>query len=147
MAEVRQQGELRAQIGDNIRRQRERRGMSQEELARQMREAAGYGWHQQTVARSETGARRVSGDELLALADLMDISVVELMRSPGAGQRFQLGRAIQLVNDATAQIGDGEQNLAAALERLREAIANAESAGMTEDAAEARSLLAKTESR
>lgn len=144
VAETLRQQDLRARLAENIRWARERAGLSQEQLAEQMREVAGYGWHQQTVARTETGTRPVRADEMVALSDVLNVSLVVLMRSPGAAQRLRLDRAVQAVAAAQAHIADGHDQLAAAAAALASAITDADAEGVdTEDAR--RALAAATE--
>jgi transcriptional regulator with XRE-family HTH domain len=63
-----------ARFGENLRIVRERRGMSQAQLAGHMRER-GYDWKQPTVARAERGGKAIGYDEADDLAIILRVSV------------------------------------------------------------------------
>ncbi|MFG2002319.1 helix-turn-helix transcriptional regulator [Spirillospora sp. NPDC048911] len=65
----------------NLRQHRERRGLSQAELARLMSEA-GYPMHQQTIAKIESGSRPVRLAEAVQLARALDTTIDMLILSP-----------------------------------------------------------------
>lgn len=68
-------------IGSAVRRHRERKGLSQAELARRMK-SQGHPWHPMTVARTETGERPLRLDEAVGLAGILGISVQALYAGP-----------------------------------------------------------------
>src|SRR6516164_3759995 len=61
----------------NIREERERRKLSQGELARRMAER-GYPYYQQTIRRIEEGRRKVSVGEAKALAEILGTTMDRL---------------------------------------------------------------------
>ena len=64
--------------GENIRRLRERHGLSQEQLAARM-QLAGLPLQQKAISRIETGSRLVTDYELAAFAQVLDVSVEDLL--------------------------------------------------------------------
>ncbi len=75
-------------IARELRRAREDSGWTQEQLASAMREA-GHSWLRVTVAEVEGGGRRVSLEELLALAVLFGVPLVRFLL-PGSGDFMRL---------------------------------------------------------
>lgn len=71
-----------------VRRAREDSGWTQEQLAGAMRDA-GHPWQRITVAEVEGGTRRVSLEELLALAVLFGVPMVRFLL-PGPGDYMRL---------------------------------------------------------
>ena len=66
-------------LAKNVRAARSRAGLQQEPLAARMR-ALGYSaWLRQTVANVEKGKRRVSAEEIFALAEALDTTIAALM--------------------------------------------------------------------
>jgi transcriptional regulator with XRE-family HTH domain len=65
-------------IGENIKALRNEAGWSQERLARAM-ETAGYIWKRITCAEVEASTRRVSLEELVGLAALFGVPLIELL--------------------------------------------------------------------
>ena len=61
-------------LADNLRALRERKGMSQPALAAAMNEH-GIQWHQQTVARIESGQQRAKWDEVVALGVILGVAM------------------------------------------------------------------------
>lgn len=70
---------FRKQLIEDIRENRCRLGLSQEQLAGRMQEA-GHLFHQQTILRIEWGKRSVSVQEAHALATIFGITLGELIR-------------------------------------------------------------------
>lgn len=66
----------------NVREARERLGLSQTDLAKQMA-AAGWRYHPQTVHRIETGERKVSVGEGKSLAEILE-TTLDRLTWPGA---------------------------------------------------------------
>lgn len=65
-------------IVSNIRAERARSGMRQEDVVTAMH-ALGYTtWHRQTLGKIERGERRVLADELFSLAEIMGVPVIKL---------------------------------------------------------------------
>lgn len=63
--------------GLEIRRLREARGWSQQELARRMA-SFGYQWHQTMIARIEAGSRPLRVNELTDFAALFGVTILDL---------------------------------------------------------------------
>lgn len=68
-------------FGANLRAIRERRGISQAELARLMT-ARGQPWHQSTVARAEAGRQSVRVGEAEILAAILEVTVDQFLWIP-----------------------------------------------------------------
>jgi transcriptional regulator with XRE-family HTH domain len=66
--------EVSARIGENVRVLREARGLSQDDLAREM-SALGWQYYQSTVYKVEHGERKVSAGELVDLAAVLKTSL------------------------------------------------------------------------
>jgi transcriptional regulator with XRE-family HTH domain len=65
-------------VGLDIQRARRLKGWSQARLAREM-SAAGYAWRQNTVSLLETGDRRLTIPELLAIGAAMQVDPWDLV--------------------------------------------------------------------
>jgi transcriptional regulator with XRE-family HTH domain len=74
-------------VADNLRMIRSLRGLSQMEVAGQMRRL-GHDWTQTTVSQVELGARHVNIDELCALALTLSVYIDELL-SPVTSPRLK----------------------------------------------------------
>lgn len=81
--EATQTGRMSDYLREEVKGHRERLGLRQEDLARRMREA-GCLWQRVTVAEVERGSRRVSLDELVILAAIFSVPVVDLLVPPTA---------------------------------------------------------------
>lgn len=68
-------------FGANLKRMREWRGWSQSELARQMQDAGWPKYSQVAVSRTEEGTRSVRLDEAIALAQVLDRKIDDLLDS------------------------------------------------------------------
>jgi transcriptional regulator with XRE-family HTH domain len=76
---------VRLSIAANIRAERARRRLSQQQVADGMRHL-GYGnWYQQTVGAVERCDRYVQADELIALAEVLNTAPDALWRVPTPG--------------------------------------------------------------
>jgi transcriptional regulator with XRE-family HTH domain len=95
-AAKRKAGEVDALIGRNVRRFREQLGGTQDDLARELREG---GWQASglTVAALERGDRALLHEEVLLLADVLNVSVEELH----AGDRNEFVRVRSLYPENT----------------------------------------------
>lgn len=97
-------------LADNLRALRERKGLSQPALAAAMNEH-GIQWHQQTVARIESGQQRARWDEVVALGVILGVPVERFTWPPAeanaadalymAAERVR-GRASVLAGDVSA---------------------------------------------
>ncbi len=101
-------------LGANVRFLRERREISQAELARRM-SAAGCPWHQSTVARVEAGRQAVRASEAEALARILGVTVDRLLwASPEA-------KEAALASDAVGRLRRDWREAAGAVARLHAA--------------------------
>lgn len=80
-----------ANIGETIRRERERLGLSQDALADGM-VARGFPFHQATVYKIEKSTRPVRVEEAVALAELLNMSLSELVGVPGMADEAVIER-------------------------------------------------------
>jgi transcriptional regulator with XRE-family HTH domain len=87
-----------ARLARSVRALRTARDLTQAGLARKMTDL-GFSWHPTTVARVEAGERDISLDEAVALADLLGIPLVDLLR----GERTALLEQIATVQKRLAQ--------------------------------------------
>lgn len=137
-------------FADNIREERERRGKSQAEIARLMRER-GWSYHPQTVQRIEAGHRKVSVGEAEALARILH-TTVDRLTWPGRAASsaglmdMTIGRAL----GSWEQIAAGTTHLLYQLSQLATSVGEAERAGYYESdkvqeiVREARTVLERT---
>jgi transcriptional regulator with XRE-family HTH domain len=71
---------IRLAIAANIRAERARASLSQQDVADAMRQRGFAYWRQQTTGATERGERRVTADELVALAAVLGIAPEALWR-------------------------------------------------------------------
>ena len=88
-------------LGKRIREEREYRGLSQEEVARYL------GVPRSAVSLIESGARRVSAEELSQLARLYQISMESLTRH---GDEEVEPESVRLLARATAELSPTDRN-------------------------------------
>jgi len=81
-------------LGANVLAARLIRGWSQDHLAERMAVALGIEWVQSSVSQIEAARRRVSAEELLALALVLDQSVAELVDPGGLDGRSGQGMVV-----------------------------------------------------
>jgi transcriptional regulator with XRE-family HTH domain len=98
-------------LAANIKAARERKDMSQREVAELMREQK-QAWHQQTVAQVEAATRTVGAVELNILADILGTSMDALMRPA------DLERAASDILSAAAKVRENRRKLADATARF-----------------------------
>lgn len=83
-------------LTENFRAARARAGLNQEAVAARMR-ALGFGeWRYQTVGQVEKGKRKLSAEEVMALAWVLGASITALMTPPAelGGLRLRSGDVI-----------------------------------------------------
>ncbi|WP_238384592.1 helix-turn-helix transcriptional regulator [Segeticoccus rhizosphaerae] len=83
-----QQDSREAVFAGSVNRLRERKGWTQTDLAREMKER-GFPFHQQTIQRIEDGKRPVRLDEAYALAELLDSEIDSMSRSMEGWRRTE----------------------------------------------------------
>ena len=112
-----------------VREARERRKMSQGELARRMADR-GFPYYQQTVRRIEDGRRKVSVGEAKALAQILETTIDQLTwPTQEASAAAQLDMNITRAGQAYEEIGRWTGTLMWALGQLETTVAN--TMGMT----------------
>lgn len=85
--------QMARQFGDNVRRLRERKGISQSDVAREMA-ALGWDWHQSTCYKTEQAGRRTEAAEAHDLARILDVPLAHLFRpGPEADAIVRAGQA------------------------------------------------------
>lgn len=93
-------------FGSNMRAMRERKGMSQADLARAMTER-GRPWHQQTVAETEAGKRPLRLNETVDLAEILGSVVAAFTWDPAEINESRLvydaGTQVKLSWEAVAE--------------------------------------------
>lgn len=94
--------------GQELKRLRNERGWSQEEVARRMT-ASGYDWHQTTVGRTESAARPLRVNEAVVLATIFEVPITQL-----------LVPAAMKLSDVEGEIKDTEEALAEVKKMLEE---------------------------
>lgn len=113
-----------ARFAENLRAARERQGMSQADVAEEMA-AAGFTFHQQTVARIESGARSVKLSEAEYLSHIVGRSLLLMTAPPREVEKARIlyvrasavRRATRLVEVALRNLWKEEIKLDAALDR------------------------------
>lgn len=116
-------------FAQNLKASRERKGMSQQDVADKMGEY-GYPMHQQTVARVEAGTRAVRGPgELLAFARAVGSHIDWLVRPAGLE-----AEATRLLDTAAAvrDAREAARTYESSVRYLRRLIERAEKAGHAE---------------
>jgi|SRR5579859_3007821 len=111
----------------NLKAAREQAGVSQEQVARRMREHGFPGFRQQTMGRIEAGERAVRVGEALALARAVESLIEDLTRPPGLARdalvlRGATGHLLELRDEAAkaARLEAGARaRLGALVARLR----------------------------
>lgn len=127
----------------NVREMRERKKMSQGELARQMK-ARGWPYYQQTVRRVEEGRRKVSVGEAKALAEILG-ETVDRLTWPGreASCAALMDMSIGRTESAWAQIASWTATMLWSQGQLRTTLSAAESADYYPGSAKIREIAAE----
>jgi transcriptional regulator with XRE-family HTH domain len=68
-------------IGANIRKERERRGWSGEQLGAELGKWTGHAWSRQTVSYMEAGRRSFAAQELVIVSVTLGLSIDQLMET------------------------------------------------------------------
>lgn len=109
--------ELDRLVGRNLRAIRERFGLSQTDVAEGMAAAGFPVWRKATVADVERGARKVSLDELAALADVTETRPAQLLAPDAELSDEASRRAKVLTGKATPRSPEGLEDVAEARSR------------------------------
>lgn len=87
-------------LGARVASARQAAGFNQTEMAAMLRDA-GHSFHQQTVQKVETGARKIGALELHDLAGMLGVTVADLIGVddlPAVDFRAGLKRAVDILN-------------------------------------------------
>jgi Helix-turn-helix len=110
----------------SLRRHLDTAGMSQGELARIMH-AAGWPWHQQTVAKILNGKRKVEVGEADTLTRVLGTTIAQmLLPGPEAAAQVALEQLTGTAHRAYRQIAAGAEDLAGARRQLSRVVGDAE---------------------
>jgi transcriptional regulator with XRE-family HTH domain len=122
-----------ANFRDHMKRLREAKGMTQSELARQLKQR-GLPYHQQTVQRVESGERPIRLDEAFQIASVLESRVDLMIASPnalGGDLIFAVSRLRRETEEALAYLDtafdewmDAYSDLANAFNELLDAVGN-----------------------
>lgn len=104
---------------------REAAGMTQNQLARTLRDEYGLSFQQQMIQRIETGQRPVRLNEAFAVADALGSTVTEMTEDPSAalGQALDAART---ASEALAKVGPAMSELKRALAFLEARLGSGE---------------------
>jgi len=98
-------------FGENIRQNRERKKMSQGDLAREMT-AQGWPWHQSTVYKIEHGTRRTEAFELHDLSRILGVPIAHLFWPPAeVNEAAMIDRDIALLRRAWEEAAQAAERL------------------------------------
>lgn len=104
---------VESDFAENIRRWRERRGLSQDALAQQMADL-GFPFHQATIYKIEKGERPVRVVEALALSALLDQNISDLTAGPIDDETYTRAQVQAALGQAKIVLACAESDLAAA---------------------------------
>jgi transcriptional regulator with XRE-family HTH domain len=107
-------------LGHNLRIFRERKGISQRELAEAM-SARGHAWHQQTVTRIEAGSQAAKFSEAADLSEIVGVPLDRLTLASGEARiseyLYASGYSVLQAHEAVAE---GVRRLLGAVEAVAE---------------------------
>jgi transcriptional regulator with XRE-family HTH domain len=95
-------------LARNIRAERARAGLSQQDVAARMRMLGFQAWKHQTVGSVERGSRRVTAEEILGLAISLTTSISTLMTPKTTRDALALPSGITLTMNAAGALALGE---------------------------------------
>lgn len=106
-------------LPENLRRLRERKGLSQAVLAKAMAER-GWPWHQQTVYKIENGRQGIGLGEATDLASILGVSTDRLTWSgPEANETAFVDRATAVLHQSWNEVADAVARLRGAVNGAR----------------------------
>jgi transcriptional regulator with XRE-family HTH domain len=111
------QSAVEARFRERVKKQRDRRGWSQADVAKMLGDKGIKGIYPTTVAKIESGERAVRIDEATALADLFEVSLDALLGRKQNSQDDELAYLLRLLRD-TAR--DSSRQVGATMETIRE---------------------------
>ena len=101
-------------FGENVRKNRERKEMTQGDMAREMT-ARGWAWHQSTVYKVEHGTRRTEAFEVVDLAKILDVPMDHLFWPPAeVNESAMVDRSIAILRRAWRETAEATHRLLAA---------------------------------
>ena len=101
-------------FGENVRKNRERKELSQGDVAREMA-ARGWPWHQSTVYKVEHGTRRTEAFEVVDLAEILGVPMSNLFWPPAeVNEAGMVELAIVRLRRAWNETADASRTLLAA---------------------------------
>ena len=127
MAAGEQHREEQAQwFGENVRKNRERKEMSQVDVAREMT-AHGWPWHQSTVYKIEHGTRRTEAFEVLDLAEILGVPMAHLFWPPAeVNESAMVNRSIGILRRSWHETAEAVHRLASARAYAERTLAQSE---------------------
>jgi len=108
---------VEARFRKRVKKQRDRRGWSQADVAKMLGDKGIKGIYPTTVAKIESGERAVRIDEATALADLFEVSLDALVGRKQNSQEDELAYLLRLLRD-TAR--DSSEQVGATMETIRD---------------------------
>lgn len=93
--------------------------MSQQQLAQELQERHGVTWHQTTVGKVEAGSRPVRLAEALAVADVLDVHVNQLLDQPAGTDEAEQRYTAALYHARVSEIENLERDLSRRKRQLR----------------------------
>jgi len=112
--EERHRAEQAQWFGENVRKNRGRKQMSQADLAREMT-ARGWQWHQSTVYKVEHGTRRTEAFEVVDLAEILGLPMANLFWPPGeVNEAAMVDSAITVLRRAWEDAAEATRELLSA---------------------------------
>lgn len=99
------QSSVETRFRERVKRERERRGWSQSDLAKRLSVKGIHSIYATTVAKIESGDRAVRIDEAAALADLFDVSTDALMGRAAMAERDRLYAVKDAAQQAAYTVG------------------------------------------
>lgn len=103
-------GPIGKQVGENLAQLRNARRLTTERLAEEVRQL-GVEMTASTVTKIEKHSRRITVDELVAFAAVLDVSPVSLMLPAGKTERVQLAEGLAVPWERAWRWAHGEQAL------------------------------------
>src|SRR5690348_16512400 len=110
------QSAVEARFRGRVKKQRDRRGWSQADMAKMLGDKGIKGIYPSTIAKIESGERAVRIDEAAALADLFEVSLDALLGRKQHSQADELTDLLRLLRD-TAR--DSSQQVEVTMEAIR----------------------------
>jgi transcriptional regulator with XRE-family HTH domain len=133
-------------FGQNLRQRREELGISQRDLAERMQKW-GHNWHQGTVRRVEAGERPARVGELMTLAGILEVGLIDLLITEREAKADAVQQDIDALLSAIRTIRrrskEAQVNVARASEMR--AIAEAQEARARDELEKARAMAAEAE--